>query len=500
MRIAVALVSVLAFSAAARAQDGRPAPRAEGPEPIRLSAAEAVRRALRNDVRLAAEVAGRDSAHALAREAGAPYDPVLTGLVRAGSSRVESETALAGADVVETDRLEATAGVQTLLPTGTSVGLRLENTRTDDNSTFASVNPRLRTRAVLEMRQPLLRDFGDDAHGARLEAAALGAGSADHRLREARAATALRAEEAYWTLVLARAEVDVRRGALGLAEEEVKLSGALRDAGRLAPTDVLQAEAGAAAQREALLASVATARTAEERLLRLVAPPARADDVEAYERRLEPSDAPTLPGAPVDVAGSVRTALRRRPDLRAARTEAEAAALQVRMADRASLPRLDLVGSVASDGLGRTYGESRSDLASGETLGWSVGVEVQVPIGNRLGGSRAERAGADERRARLLLRDLETAAVLEVREAARSLDTARERAATAAVARDLSERKLEAEHDRLAQGLSTPFLVSQHREELSAARIREARAKVEGRLAAARLRKAEGTILDDLGR
>ncbi len=300
--------------------------------------------------------------------------------------------------------------------------------------------------------------------------------------------------------VLARDEVEVRRGALALAEEEVRLSGALRDAGRLAPTDVLQAEAGEAAQREALIAAGAAARTAEERLLRLVAPPARPDDASAYEARVEPSDAPTIPDGAVDVVRSVRTALRRRPDLRAARSEAEAAAVQVRVADRASLPRLDVVGSVASDGLGRTYGESGSGLASGETLGWSVGVEVQVPIGNRLGGSRSERAEADERRARLLLRDLETAAVLEVREAARSLETARERAAAAAVARDLSLRKLEAERDRLAQGLSTPFLVSQHREDLSSALIREARAKVEGRLAAARLRKAEGTILDELGR
>ncbi|MHC5020897.1 MAG: TolC family protein [Planctomycetota bacterium] len=507
MRGALILTLCLGTAAPAVAQEAA-APASPQPQPplkpsgtvLKLRASEAARRAVNSDLRARAARSARDAVVARTREVLGFYDPIVFTSLENRQDRSEASSAFSGASIVRQDELALTLGVGKTFMTGTNVRLEWINARSDTNSAFANFAPAYSTALRLTATQPLLRDFGLDYHQARLESAERQRAAADLNLRSTLSDLALAAERLYWQLVLARLEFDVARTARDNAAEQLRLVEAQRQVGRLAPVDVLQARAGLATQEEFLILAETETYNAQDRLLQVVAPPAEADDLDAWDVTIATEQqAGGAPGS-YDLRARVTLALAKRPEVLAAREGEADARLQVRLADRSWLPRLDLVGSVSSNGLGTTPAEAGEDLGRGDFLGWSLGLQFEwaIAIPNSAGASRLSAAEATRDERRLRVRDVETVVVLEVRQAVRVLQASDRRIASARAAREFTQSKLATELERLRQGLSTAFLVSQAREELQRAQLREAQALVDFQLADAALRRADGSILDGL--
>lgn len=96
----------------------------------------------------------------------------------------------------------------------------------------------------------------------------------------------------------------------------------------------------------------------------------------------------------------------------------------------------------------------------------------------------------------LELKNQEKMALLEVRDAVREIDTNAKRVHALRLARELAEKRLEAEEKKLDVGLTTNYFVLQYQEELANARSLELKAVVDYNLAWAKLEKALGTSLE----
>lgn len=469
-----------------------------GAKTLQIRATDAAARAVNADLKARAARAGRDAAVARTREVLGFYDPVLFTELSHSQNRSEASNAFAGASVVRQDELALTLGLGQTFMTGSNVRLEWINRRTDTNSSFAAFSPGYTSALRLTLTQPLLRNFGLDYHRARLESAERQRASADMFLRTTLSDLALLGEQLYWQLVLSRMEFDVARTARDNAAEQLRLVEAQRQAGRLAPVDVLQARAGLATQEELLIIAETETFNAQDRLLQVIAPPARADDLDAWDVTIETLDQAGDTKRELDARASVARALTQRPEILAAREGELDARLQVRMAERDWLPRLDLVGSLSTNGLGGTPSDAGEDLGRGDFLGWSLGLQLEWPIPNNAGASRLTVAQATRDERRLRVHDIETTVVLQVRRAVRVLQASDRRIAAARAAREFTQSKLDSELQRLRQGLSTAFLVSQAREELQRAQLREAQALVDLQLAESALRRADGSILDGI--
>jgi outer membrane protein TolC len=96
----------------------------------------------------------------------------------------------------------------------------------------------------------------------------------------------------------------------------------------------------------------------------------------------------------------------------------------------------------------------------------------------------------------LRLKDQEQEIFLEIKTAVRDVEINYERALAYRAARELAEKKLEAEQEKFRVGKSTNFFLLQYQRDLSDARTAELRSMVDYILSLARLDRALGTTLE----
>ena len=95
------------------------------------------------------------------------------------------------------------------------------------------------------------------------------------------------------------------------------------------------------------------------------------------------------------------------------------------------------------------------------------------------------------------IRDLEKTIVLEVREAARLINTNKKRVQAARVARKLAEEKLTAEEKKFEVGLSTSFNVLEFQTDLAEEQSKELQAIVDFNKSKIKLRKVMAITLEE---
>ncbi|WP_137677408.1 MULTISPECIES: efflux transporter outer membrane subunit [Erythrobacteraceae] len=252
---------------------------------------------------------------------------------------------------------------------------------------------------------------------------------------------------AYVDLRQAQAEARVARGAAGAAAELERLTRLRYEAGESSRIEAAEATTYARAQREAVLRREASARSAAYRIATIIgiAPESILPDLVV--------DAP-IPQAPDTILVGLRSdLLARRPDVRRAERDLAAHVADIGVATADLYPRFSVLG-----GLG-FQSQSLDDLASGETLRFSIGPSFSWPVfsGGRIRAQiRAAGAEADTEAARFERSVAEALSETEdaingFQAAGRRLQAAREAAAAAETTFRLAESRYRAgEDDRLA--------------------------------------------------
>ena len=141
------------------------------------------------------------------------------------------------------------------------------------------------------------------------------------------------------------------------------------------------------------------------------------------------------------------------------------------------------------------YGKTLSNLFSLNTYNVTVGVAIQIPLGNRT--AKANFAGAQIQKEQLLAstRSQEQIIEVDVRNSAQAVETARLRVLSAREARANAELQLEGEQRLYQVGRSTTFLLFQRQNALTNARNAELRAETDYNKALASLQRATSSTL-----
>ena len=117
--------------------------------------------------------------------------------------------------------------------------------------------------------------------------------------------------------------------------------------------------------------------------------------------------------------------------------------------------------------------DSLDQLFGFDYPGWTVGLNFALPIRNVGAKAESRRAELDLDRADTEIEFVRRQVALEVRAAARDVDTAFRSIAATRTAREAAERNLEAERKRFENGMTTNFNVMQIQQDLSDALSRE---------------------------
>ncbi len=352
-----------------------------------------------------AEASYKASVGALRRERGA-FDPEFYFNLNYQNNKIPMASFFAGASVLSTQQTDASTGLRLNLPIGTELDLSLNSTRLKTNSTFAFLNPEYDAFGSLTLRQPLLSGFTASARND-LKQAELNADASKSKYDQEVLRTNSLIEQAYWNLYTAERNYAVQKLTLDRAEAVLKEAQLREKAGLVGPNQVANAKTFWAEQKLLLIDREEDLDTQSDNLAVLIGK--RPD---GSESRFITVDNPpsSFPLQPVDEL--VEYTLKSNLDLQAAQNNVEIANALVDAASWKVLPQVDLVGSITSNALG---GTSQDVIFGGDTLrstsggsfgdvvsqvfkrkfpGWSIGVEVSVPIGLRSGLGEKDRLEA----------------------------------------------------------------------------------------------------------
>jgi len=436
----------------------------------------------------------------------AVFDAALEAAVFSGDNRQLTGSIFVPGDTVENQETGGSIGVRKKFVTGLESRLSLKSSRLEDNNLVNTLKPEYRNILVLNLTQPLFKDFGIPINTTELRIAR-------NRVRQAvmgylgRARQiGLEIELAYYDLALAESIWRLRVSSRELARELLEGNRQKFDRGMISISEVDEARAELFGRRETVIAALQAVEISENRLKDLLE--IRIDDpLYAVRITTEP-----LSGVKVeypDQREAMARAKQQRMELRQIQMNLDNQEIRLDFLRNQTLPRLDVNAAVGLNGLSGGdrgsavdptrptlleggYADAWDRMLSGDGYEWSVDLRFTYPLGNRAAEARYDRGRLEKRRIAYVSQRLEGRIETEVQNALVAVKHSRERVAVARDFETLAAKTLSQETQRLRQGLSDTFRVLDFQENLVEARIRAASATVDFHRGLAGLYRAIG--------
>lgn len=390
----------------------------------------------------------------------------------------------------------ANLGLERPLETGGTFSARFDTTNQKTDSSFAAEGTSTTDVLVLAYKQPLLRGAWREYATSRQREADLAWKRQSEHEREMRHDLIRDVSNAYWDLVLARAQLEVARSSLELAGAQLDQDKKRLDAGIGIQLDVLSAETEVATNEEKVLAAELRVRQAADTLKQQIFPGTEAS---IWDTMLVPSTPLTETASAAGVPAwtdALALAIERRPELRQQRFAIDEAALRHQTRDNERDGALDLDLSAASTGFDGDSYDAFESTAKYEFPTWRAALTYRIPLSNRTARNATKAAWAQLRAARLRYDQLETEIAAEVREAVRQVRYQAEAVRAAKKSLDLAQRQLQAEQQRRQEGISTNFEVLRLQRDLTTAMNGERTARGNFAKALVALKAAQGLLAD----
>jgi len=440
----------------------------------------------------------------------------------------------------KTDNVVGTATLTQRTPwQGSSVTGVFDNNRATTDNPFVSLNPQYTTNLSFTFTQPILRNRAIDSGRRQIKIAKKRLDISDSQFRQRAIEIIAQTQRAYWDLVFARRDQEIKRESVDLAETQLEHNERLVEAGTLAKSDIISARVELERRKDEAEAAVDAIQRAENALKALMA---QAGDGEIWQSELVPVEQPQIePGASLPLEDALRLAARNRPEMEQYRLRGELNKIDSEYLRDQTKPQVDFFVTYGTVGLagplratenpinasnailyGRInqlsalaglpplpiantggtpesliggYGQSLANLFRNDFRSWRFGLNINLPLRNRTAEANLGRSLAEGKQIEAQRQKTEQLIEVEVRNALQAVETARKRVDAARNSRANAELQYQSEQRKFDAGQSTNFFVLDRQNALSSARGRELRALTDYTKAVAELQRALSTTL-----
>ena len=456
---------------------------------LRLSIADVRRLALENNLDLKVDLLDPAIARASLTEEEARFEALFTSNLNFARTDAPVASQLAGS---QTSDFHADAGVQIPLRTGGAIQFTMPIERFETNNSFSLLNPAYTSAPAVSITQPLLRGFGPDVNAQRIRIAFYEYQRAEARTKLEVTRVLANVKRAYWRLYAAQEEVKLRQQQYELAYAQFEHAVRQVKAGAVANVEQVRAESGVADQVEAKIVAANDLADRQRELKRIM----NAPGLEMESRtRIVPATAPAAVSYRLDGPALASAAMKGRMEMLDVELQIAEETSNVRAARNDLLPLVTLQYTYNVNGLGPSLDEALTQVRQKRFEDHTVGLHIEVPIGNQAAESRLRRAMLN-RTQRLATRDQQAAQVRqEVLSAADRLETNWQRILAAQERRRLAARVYEVEKHQFNVGRRTGTEVQDALARLGDARLSEITAVSEYQIAQVNVAFATGTVL-----
>ena len=426
-----------------------------------------------------------------------PFEPTLHLQATVTRNTSPATSQLIGAQSLSTLGGAYSLGFSQALDTGTTLGVDFVMNRNSSNSAFNTFNPSYTGLLRYSFSQHLLKDYGRVNNRRQIRVAQNNQKISETQFERQLIDLVAQAQRGYWDLVFAAEDIKVKQRSMDLAQKTLSDNEIQVRIGTLAPIDVVQAESEVANRRVQYVTSTYTEVQTQDQVKKLIT---SQGDPGLILAKLIPSQVVPKPQSsdvpPVEQA--IKIALENRPEIKQLQLDLQNKKIDLEYTKNQLLPAVDLFAAYNQNGVGGKetirsgFGPTAPIVARSEGsifdafgqlfgygyTGYSVGLSVQIPLRNRAAQGENARAMTDERIAEQRITSQAQQIALEVRNALTQVDMNRARIEAATKARELSERRLEAEQKKFDLGASTIRFVLEEQRNVAQAQTDELQAIV----------------------
>jgi outer membrane protein TolC len=393
------------------------------------------------------------------------------------------------------DRWESSISGRTPLGTRFAFTARESKTLSTFQGDVRSIRPFYQAFGGIDVRQPLLKDFGTAANLADIRVARISQKVAELGWQKGVSDAISSVLGNYIDMLFAQADLRVKQDAIAADEKLVQQNQRRLELGFMSPIDVQQARAQVSLDQEQQLLSKNVFMERQFALRRLISKEAG----QHSSRLFLPVETPNLDLPKLDRPALLNAAFTKRLDYIAAVTEAGKQDIRLAFARNQLWPQLDVLGTYGYNGLGNNEHEARNGAADSQAPQWSLGVQISIPLGNVQARAQLAAIKGFKEQAILKIRQSEITVTVDVDTALSRIETSQQRLTTARQTRALNEEAVRIAYRRLEAGQVSSFdLIEQQRKVYDAA-SRELAAKADLNKSIATLWQATGTVLENMG-
>ena len=442
------------------------------------------------------------------------YDPIITGI-----SSLEHQTLpLSNIQIYGVPELQTNTGLVNLnysqaFPTGTSFSLEVDNNRQTTNSIFSSLTPQLGTYYRFTVQQQLLAGFGTGPNLRYLRIAKNNKKISDIAFKMQVIATITQVANIYWDLVSAYQAEKVTEQSFAFAQQSLDSAKKQLQLEAIPAMDVMRAEAEVS-RRDQDLTVAKTNLQLQESLIK-----------NALTRNLDDPTLESMPVVPTDRLDTIQMipekptqeliaqSLLTRPELAESDIDLNNREITRKAAANALLPTLTLVGFYGGTGLAGdlnplyyTTNSTTSptnwwggfqDAFNNSSPDYLVGLNLSIPIRNRVAKADQYRSDLEYRQAELREQQLKKQIRIEVRNAEYALEQGRARVDAAKKARDLAEKTFTIMQKEQTLGAGSSFQTLSAQRDLALAELDLVNASTAYQKSKLELQRATGTTLEE---
>jgi len=446
------------------------------------------------------------------------FDPLVTSTVSVEHQTTpEANLQNFGVPSLKANTIIANFAYAQAFAIGTTVSFEFDNVRQTTNSKFTTLSPVLLPSFRFLIQQPLLAGFGTGPNLRFLRIAKNNQKISDAAFKLQVISTVTQIANIYWDLVNAYEDEQVKERSLAFAQQNTESLRKQLELQAIPALDVTKAEAEAATRDQDLTVARTTLQLQE--LLMKNALTKNLDDPTLEAMPVIPTDKidAALPeGGTRDTQTSITKALHDRVELYESALDLTNRTISQKSADNALLPALNLIASYGGTGLGGPlnpdfslgpntttqppdYAGALSNAFNGSSPDYLVGLQLALPIRNRIAKSDAYRSELEYRQALLREQELKKQIRIEVRNAEYALEQSRARVDSARKARDLSAKTFEITKKEQELGAGSNFQTLTAQRDLSVAESALVAALTAYEKAVVEVDRATGSTLDDFG-
>lgn len=445
------------------------------------------------------------------------FDPFASATFGSTRTKSPSATVLAGATTVDQLFQPLTMQVQQTVATGGQYTVGFNSTKTSTNSSFATFNPQIATGLNLAFTQPLLRGRGASIVKLPVLIATGRFQAARDSLRDQVIQLIDAAESAYWDVVAARDNLRVQREAMKLAGAALDRAKKEVELGATSALELFQPEANYAGAQVSVTQANYQLTEAEDALRKQIGADLdsqiRLLPLDLTETAALPSDNPVI-----DAEAEVVKALRLRPDLAATVQNLDVDEKGVKLARNGLLPNLSLGFQYGSSGLGGIFFPGVNILnglplppvpgGAGDALGqlfqfsypfYGFSLTLQLPLKDHNAAANLADSLSQRKMDTLQRRTVEQTVRLQVLNAVHQVENSLESARLAKVARDMAQKRVEADQKRYELGVITLFFVLASQNDFTLAESNYVTQAINYRRNLLNLLRRTGELLDERG-